>query len=368
VAAVATATGQEPPPTPYANIENRYSLRAGPKGCISKFIARRIMKLPHRRQFLHLAAGAAALPTISKIARAQTYPVKPVRIIAGYPAGGTTDILARLIGQWLSERLGQSFIIENRAGAGGTIAVDSVVRAPPDGYMLLLTATNDAYGEYLYPDLRYNYIRDIAPVATICLTPTVMEVNPSVPVKTIPEFVAYAKANPGKLNMGSGGIGTPDHLAGELFKTMAGVDMVHVPYRGAAPAVADLIAGQVQVMFGTMPASIEQIRAGKLRALAVTTATRSEALPNIPSANEFVPGYEASTWYGVGVPKNTPAEVVNHLNKEINAALADPKLIARLSNLGTSTLVLSPRDFGKLIAEDTEKWRNVIRATNIKAE
>jgi tripartite-type tricarboxylate transporter receptor subunit TctC len=234
--------------------------------------------------------------------------------------------------------------------------------------MLLLTATNDAYSEYLYPDLRYHYIRDIAPVATISLTPTVMEVNPSVPVKTVPEFVAYAKSNPGKLNMGSGGIGTPDHLAGELFKTMAGVDMVHVPYRGAAPAVADLIAGQVQVMFGTMPASIEQIRAGKLRALAVTTATRSEALPNIPAVSEFVPGYEASTWYGVGVPKNTPGEVVNNLNKEINAALADPKLIARLSNLGTSTLVLSPHDFGKLIAEDTEKWRKVIRAANIKAE
>jgi tripartite-type tricarboxylate transporter receptor subunit TctC len=241
------------------------------------------MKFP-RRRFLRLSAAAAALSATSGIARAQTYPVKPVRIIAGYPAGGTTDILARLIGQWLSERLGQSFIIENRAGAGGTIAVDSVVRAPPDGYMLLLTATNDAYSEYLYPDLRYHYIRDIAPVATISLTPTVMEVNPSVPVKTVPEFVAYAKSNPGKLNMGSGGIGTPDHLAGELFKTMAGVDMVHVPYRGAAPAVADLIAGQVQVMFGTMPASIEQIRAGKLRALAVTTATRSEALPNIPAA------------------------------------------------------------------------------------
>ena len=241
-------------------------------------------------------------------------------------------------------------------------------RAPPDGYTLLLTATNDAYNEYLYPDLRYNYIRDIAPVATIGLTPIVMEVNPSVPVKTVPDFVAYAKANPGKLNMGSGGTGTPDHLAGELFKTMAGVDMIHVPYRGAAPAVADLIAGQVEVVFSTMPASIEQIRAGKLRALGVTTATRSEAMLHIPAVSEFVPGYEASTWYGVGAPKNTPAEIINNLNKAINAALADPKLIARLSNLGTTTLALSPYDFGRLIAQDTEKWRKVIRAANIKAD
>jgi tripartite-type tricarboxylate transporter receptor subunit TctC len=321
-----------------------------------------------RRIFLHLAACAVAMPAGLRVATAQSYPLKPVRITAGYPAGGTTDILARLIGQWLSERLGQSFIIENRAGAGGTIAVDSVVRAPADGYTLLLTATNDAYGEYLYPDLRYNYIRDIAPVATIGLTPAVMEVNPSVPIKTVPDFVAYAKANPRRLNMGSGGIGTPDHLAGELFKTMAGVDMIHVPYRGAAPAVADLIAGQVQVMFGTMPASIEQIRAGKLRALAVTTATRSEALLDIPALSEFVAGYEAGTWYGVGAPKNTPAEVINNLNKEINAGLADPKLIARLSNLGTTTLALSPHDFGRLIAEDAEKWRKVIRAANIKPE
>jgi tripartite-type tricarboxylate transporter receptor subunit TctC len=319
-----------------------------------------------RREFIAGLAGAATWPVV---ARAQTtYPTRPVRIVAGYPAGGTTDILARLIGQWLSERLGQPFIIENRAGAGGTIAVDSVVRAPPDGYTLLLTATNDAYNEYLYPDLRYNYIRDIAPVATIGLTPIVMQVNPSGPVKTVPDFVAYAKANPGKLNMGSGGTGTPDHLAGELFKTMAGVDMIHVPYRGAAPAVADLIAGQVQVVFCTMPASIEQIRAGKLRALGVTTASRSEALLDIPAMSEFVPGYEASTWYGVGAPKNTPAEIINNLNRAINAALADPKLIARLSNLGTTTLALSPYDFGRLIAQDTDKWRKVIRAANIKAE
>jgi tripartite-type tricarboxylate transporter receptor subunit TctC len=319
-----------------------------------------------RREFI---AGLGVAVAWSVAARAQTtYPTRPVRIIAGYPAGGTTDILARLIGQWLSERLGQPFIIENRAGAGGTIAVDSVVRAPPDGYTLLLTATNDAYNEYLYPDLRYNYIRDIAPVATIGLTPIVMQVNPSGPVKTVPDFVAYAKANPGKLNMGWGGTGTPDHLAGELFKTMAGVDMIHVPYRGAAPAVADLIAGQVQVVFCTMPASIEQIRAGKLRALGVTTASRSEALLDIPAMSEFVPGYEASTWYGVGAPKNTPAEIINNLNRAINAALADPKLIARLSNLGTTTLALSPYDFGRLIAQDTDKWRKVIRAANIKAE
>jgi tripartite-type tricarboxylate transporter receptor subunit TctC len=319
-----------------------------------------------RRDFV---AGLGGVATWPLVARAQTtYPTRPVRIVAGYPAGGTTDILARLIGQWMSERLGQPFIIENRAGAGGTIAVDSVVRAPPDGYTLLLTATNDAYNEYLYPDLRYNYIRDIAPVATIGLTPIVMEVNPSVPVKTVPDFVAYAKAKPGKLNMGSGGTGTPDHLAGELFKTMAGVDMIHVPYRGAAPAVADLIAGQVEVVFSTMPASIEQIRAGKLRALGVTTATRSEAMLDIPAVSEFVPGYEASTWYGVGAPKNTPAEIINNLNKAINAALADPKLIARLSNLGTTTLALSPYDFGRLIAQDTDKWRRVIRAANIKAD
>ncbi len=321
-----------------------------------------------RRRFLHLAAGAVVLPATPRTARAQSYPGKPVRIIAGYPAGGTTDIVARLIGQWLSERLKQSFIVENRAGAGGTIAVDFVVRAPSDGYTLLLTATNDAYSDYLYPDLKYNYVRDIAPVATISLIPAVLEVNQSVPVKTVPEFVAYAKGNPDKLNMGSGGIGTPDHLAGELFKTMAGVNMIHVPYRGAAPAIADLIAGQVQVMFGTMPASIEQIRAGKLRALAVTTANRSEALMDIPALSEFVRGYEASTWYGVGAPKNTPAEVISNLNKEINAALADPKLIARLSNLGATTLALSPRDFGMLISDDTEKWRKVIRAANIKAQ
>jgi tripartite-type tricarboxylate transporter receptor subunit TctC len=325
------------------------------------------MKLP-RRQFLRLAAGAAALPAVSRIASAQTYPVKPVRIIVGYPAGGTTDILARLIGQWLSERLGQSFIIENRAGAGGTIAVDSAVRALADGYTLLLTGPNDAYNEYLYRNLRFNYIRDILPVASVALAPVVMEVNPLFPAKTVPEFFAYAKANPGKLNMGSGGIGTVEHMAGELLKIMAGVDMVHVPYRGAAPAVADLIAGQVQVMFSTMPASIEHIRAGNLRALAVTTATRSEALPDIAAVSEFLPGYEASSWYGVGAPKNTPAGIIDKLNRDINAALADPKMKARFADLGAVVLPGSTTEFAGLIATDTEKWVKVIRASNIKLE
>ena len=325
------------------------------------------MTLP-RRQFLHLAAGAAALPAVSRFAWAQTYPSRPVRMIVGFAAGGATDILARLIGQWLSERLGQPFVIENRPGAGSNIATEAVVRAPPDGYTLLLVGSPNAINATLYDKLNFNFIRDIAPVASIIRGALVMVVHPSVPAKTVPEFIAYAKANPGKINMASGGIGGITHIAGELFKMMAGVDMVHVPYRGVAPALTDLLGGQVQVIFANLAPSIEYIRAGKLRALAVTTATRSEALPDIPTVGEFVPGYEASSWFGVGAPKNTPAEIVDKLNKEINAGLADPKIKARLADLGGTVLGGSPADFGKLIAEETEKWGKVIRAANIKPE
>jgi tripartite-type tricarboxylate transporter receptor subunit TctC len=279
-----------------------------------------------------------------------------------------SDIFARLIGQWLSERLGQSFVVENRPGAGGTIAVDVVVRAAPDGYSLLLTAANDAYNESLYPDLRFNYISDIAPVASIAFTPLVLEVNPLIPIKTVPELIAYAKSNPRKLNMATGGIGTPEHIAGELFKMTTGVDMLHVPYRGAAPAIADLLGGQVQVMFGPLPASIEYIRAGKLRALAITAATRFEVLPQIPVLGEFVPGYEASTWYGIGAPKNTPAAVIIKLNNQINAALADPGLKSRIADLGAVAFPTSSAEFAKLVAAETEKWVRVIRAANIKLE
>jgi len=325
------------------------------------------MKLP-RRKFLHLAAGAAGLPAISRFAWAQTYPSRPVRIIVGFPAGGSTDIIARLMGQSLSERLGQPFIIENRPGAGSNIAVEAVVRAPPDGHTLLLIFSANAINATLYDKLNFNFIRDIAPVAGIVRVPHVMEVNPLVPAKTVPEFIAYAKANPGKLNMASGGNGTPAHVSGELFKMMTGVNMLHVPYRGAGPALTDLLGGQVQIEFDNMASSIEHIRAGKLRALAVTTATRSDALPDIPALGDFVPGYEASAFFGVGAPKDTPAEIINKLNQEINAALADPKMKARLADLGGMTIADSPADFGKLIVADTEKWGRVIRAANIKAE
>jgi len=325
------------------------------------------MKLP-RRRFLHLAAGAAALPALSRIARAQTYPSRPVRWVVPFPPGGVTDIVARLMGQWLSERLGQPFVIENRPGAGGNIGAEAVVKAAPDGYTLYLSSSPNAISATLYDNLNFNFIRDIAPVASISISPLVMEVNPSVPAKTVPEFVAYAKANSGKLNMASNGNGTTSHLAGELFKMMTGINMLHVPYRGAAPALTDLIGGQVQVMFDVMASSIEHIRAGKLRALAVTTATRSEALPDVPNVGEFLPGFEASAWQGVGVPKNTPTEIVEKLNKEINAGLADPKLRARLADLGGTVIGGSPADFGKLIADETEKWGKVIRAANIKPE
>jgi tripartite-type tricarboxylate transporter receptor subunit TctC len=325
------------------------------------------MKLP-RRQFLHLAAGAAALPAVSRFAWAQTYPTKPVRILVGFAPGGGVDIMARLIGQWLSERLGQPFVIENRPVAGTNITTQVVVSAPPDGYTLLLVNAANAINATFYGNLNFNFLRDIAPVAGIMRVPSVMVVNPSVPAKTIPEFIAYAKANPGKINMASGGIGGPSHVSGELFNMMAGVSMVHVPYRGAGPALVDLLGGQVQVLFNSPPASIEYIKAGALRALAVTTATRAEALPDIPTVGEFVPGYEASQWYGVGVPKDTPTEIVDKLNNEINAALAEPNMKARLADLGGTVLAGSPADFGKLIADETEKWGNIIRALNIKAD
>ena len=325
------------------------------------------MRLP-RRRFLYLAAGAVALPAVSRIAWAQTYPARPVRLIVGFAAGGAADTLAHLIGQWLSERLGQSFVVENRTGAGGNIATEVVVRAPADGYTLLSVSSPNAINATLYDKLDYNFIRDIAPVASTIRLPSVMAVNPSLPARTVPEFIAYAKANPGKISMASAGIGSTGHVAGELFKMMAGVNMVHVPYRGEAPALIDLLGGQVQVMFPTAVASVQYVRAGKLRALAVTTATRSDALPDIPTLGEFVPGYEASTWYGIGAPKNTPGEIVETLNKEINAALADPKMQARLADLGATVLPSSPSDFGKLIAEETEKWAKVIKFAGIKAE
>jgi tripartite-type tricarboxylate transporter receptor subunit TctC len=326
------------------------------------------MKLPHRRQFLHLAAGAAALPAVSRVARAQAYPSRPVRIIVPFAAAGAFDIMARLIGQWLSERLGQPFVIENRPGAGTNIGTETVVKAPPDGYTLLLAGTPNAINATLYEKLNFNFIRDIASIAGISRAPLVMAVHPSVPVRSIPEFIAYAKANPGKISMASAGIGAPSHVSGELFKMMAGVNLVHVPYRGAGPALVDLLAGQVQVGFPSMPSSIEYVRAGKLRALAVTSATRSDALPDIPTVGEFLPGYEASASYGIGAPKGTPVEIIDMLNKEINAALGDPKVKAKLADLGGTPLLGSAADFGKLIVEETEKWGKVIRAANIKPE
>ena len=323
------------------------------------------MNLP-RRQFLYLAAGAAALPFVSLSAGAQTYPTRPVRVIVGLAAGGGVDIAARLMGQWLSERLGQAFYIENRPGAGGNIATEVVVRALPDGYTLLLVNAANAINATLYEKLNFNFVRDIAPVAGFIRVPSIMVVHPSVPAKALPEFIAYAKANPGKVNMASAGNGSTPHVAGELFKMMAGVNMVHVPYRGVAPALTDLLGGQVQVVFATMPSSIEYVRAGTLRPLAVTTVTRSEALPDTPTVAEFVPGYEASQWYGLGAPKNTPPGIVAKLNQETNAALADPKMKARLADLGGTVLAGSPSDFGRLIGEETEKWAKVVKLSGAK--
>jgi tripartite-type tricarboxylate transporter receptor subunit TctC len=325
------------------------------------------MKLP-RRQFLHLAAGAVALPVVLRIAQAQTYPSRPVRLIVGYAPGGGTDITARLIGQWLSERLGQPFIIENRPGAGSNIGTEAAAHASPDGYTLLLVSLANATNATLYDKLNYNFIRDIAPVAGIIRVPNVMEVNPAVPVRTVPEFIAYAKANPGKVNMASAGNGSPPHVAGELFKMMTGVNMQHVPYRSGGAALTDLLGGQVQVTFESTSSSIEYIRSGTLRALAVTTSIRSAALPDIPTLSDFVPGYEASSWYGIGAPKDTPPDIIDKLNKEINAGLADPKIKARFADLGGMALSGSPADFSKLIADETEKWGKVIQAANIKAE
>jgi tripartite-type tricarboxylate transporter receptor subunit TctC len=326
------------------------------------------MKLPHRRHVLHLAAGAAALPALSRVARAQAYPARPVRIIVGLPAGGSADITARLIGQWLSERLGQQFLIENRPGAGTNVATEAVVRAAPDGYTLLLALTPNAINATLYDKLNFDFIRDIVPVAGIIRQPLLMLVNPAFPAKTVAEFIAYAKVNPSKINMASAGNGTSGHVTGELFKMMAGINMLHVPYRGGAPALTDLLGGQVQVLFDPVASSTEYIKAGKLRALGVTSMTRLDPFPDIPLVGDTVPGFEASAFAGVGAPRSTPSEIVDTLNKEINAALADPKTKTRLADLGGIMLSGSPADFGKLIAEDTEKWGKVIRAANIKAE
>jgi tripartite-type tricarboxylate transporter receptor subunit TctC len=322
----------------------------------------------HRRQFLHLAAGAAALPVVSRFAWAQAYPSRPVRIIVGFAPGGATDIMARLMGQSLSERLRQPFVIENKPGAATNIATEAVVNAAPDGYTLLMVTSVNAINASVYEKLNFNLIRDVVPIASIHREPFVMEANPSVPVKTVAEFIAYAKANPGKLTMASAGIGSGNHISGELFKMMTGVNLVHVPYRGGGPALVDLISGQVQVLFATMSSSIEYVRAGKLRALAVTTATRSSVLPDIPTVAEFVPGYESSFWTGVGAPKNTPAEIVDKLNKEMNATLADPKFKARLADLGGTALSGSPLDFGKFVADETEKWAKVVKFAGVKAD
>ena len=321
-----------------------------------------------RRQFLHLAAGAGVLPAFSQIAAAQAYPARPVHLIVTTPAGGSPDIIARLVGQRLSDQFGQPFVVDNRTGASGNIGTEFVVNAAADGYTLLLAISGNAINAALYDHLNFNFIRDTAPVASIAAIPLVMEVNPSVPAKTVPEFIAYAKANPGKINMASGGNGSPQHVAGELFKMMAGVNMVHVPYRGEGLALPDLISGQVQVMFGVMPASLGYIRAGKLRALAVTTATRQAALPDVPTVSELLPGYEASGWYGIVVPKATSTAIVNTLNKEINAALADPKTEERLTDLGCRIFAGSPADFGKFIADETEKWAKVIKFAGIQAD
>jgi tripartite-type tricarboxylate transporter receptor subunit TctC len=327
---------------------------------------RRLVTQHPRRRILSLAAGAAALPAMARMAWGQTYPTRPVCIVVGFPPGGGADISGRMIGQWLSERFGQPFIIENRPGASSDIAAEAVVHAPPDGYTLLMISNVNAINVALYDRLSFNFIRDIAPVAGIMRYPQVLVVHPSLPTKTLPDLIFYAKTNPGRLNMASAGNGSSDHLSGELFKFMAGVDMLHVPYRGGAPALIDLLSGQVQVMVGGLPTVLEYIKAGKLRPLAVTTAARSEALPEAPTVAEFVPGYETSTWTGIGAPKNTPIDIIGRLNREISAGLADPKMKERLADLGSAPFVISPPDLAKLIADDTEKYGKVIRAANIK--
>jgi tripartite-type tricarboxylate transporter receptor subunit TctC len=325
------------------------------------------MKLP-RRKFLHVAASAAALPVLSRMARAQAYPARPVRLIVGFAPGGAADITARLIGQWLSERLGQQFIVENRPGAGTNIATDAVVRAAPDGYTLLLVSVANTVNATLYDKLNFNFIADVAPVAGLIRGPLVMDLNPSVPARTVPEFTAYAKANPGKINVASAGNGTPSHMALELLKMSTGLELVHVPYRGAAPALTDLIAGQVEVLFDNLPTSLEYIRAGKVRPLAVTTAARAAALPDVPALHEFVPGYEVSSWFGIGAPRNTPSDVVGTLNREINAGLADPKLAARIADMASVPLPMTPAALGALIAAETEKWARVVKFSGAKAD
>jgi len=325
------------------------------------------MKLP-RRKFLRLAAGAAVLPVVSQIATAQTYPARPVRIIVGFAAGGGTDVMARLMGQWLSERLGQAFIIENRPGASSNLATEVVVNAPPDGYTLLVATAANAINATLYTKLNFNIISDIAPIGGIMRVPHIMAVNPSFPAKTVPEFIAYAKANPGRINYASAGTGSTPHVSGELFNMMAGTKMVHVPYRGGGPAISDLLGGQVQVMFESMSTTIEYVRAGTLRALAVTTAKRSDALQQVPTVSETVPGYETTFWGGLSAPKNVSVEIVDKLNKEINAGLADPKLMARLADLGGVALAGPPAEFGKLMAEETDKWGKVVKFSGARAD
>ena len=325
------------------------------------------MKFP-RRAFMHLAVGAAALPAVPRVARAQAYPSRPVRIVVGFPAGGATDIQARLMGEWLSERLGQQFIVENKPRASGNIGTETVAKAPTDGYTLLQVVTPHAINAALYTNLNFDFIRDIAPVICLARLAYVVVVNPSVPATTLPEFIAYAKANPGKINYGSAGQGTPQNISCELFKMMTGVNLVHVPYRGGAPAVADLISGHVQVIFAPVSESIQQIKAGKLRALAVTTATRLDVLPDVPAVGDFVPGYEASGFGGIGAPKNTPAEIIDMLNKELNAGLADSKIKARIVELGGTVLGGSPAEFGTIISDATEKWAKVIKFAGVKAE
>jgi tripartite-type tricarboxylate transporter receptor subunit TctC len=322
------------------------------------------MHLP-RRRFLHLAGAAIAAP---RVAWAETYPTRPVHMVVGFAAGGGADIMARLVGQPLGERLGQQIVVDNRPGAGTNIGTEVVAKAPPDGYTLLLANSPNAINETLYDNLSFDFLRDFVPVASIGRVPLVMVVNPALPVQTVAEFIAYAKANPGKVNMGSGGNGAPDHMSGELFKAMTGIPMLHVPYRGVAPATADLLGGQIQVIFGTMPALISLIKAGKLRALAVTTATRSNQLPDVPTIADTVPGYEASQWYGICAPKGTPADVIDKLNRETNAVLADPKLVPKLAELGASVLSGTPADFGKLIVDETAKWAKVVKLSGAKPD